>query len=401
MKKDEILRGINKIEPWVIDVRREFHMCPELGEQEFKTAERIMKYLEEMEISYKKEVFKTGIVADIPGEDRSRTIAFRADMDALPIQDKKAVPYASKNPGICHACGHDTHMAMNLGIARYFYENKIMPPCNIRLIFQPAEETVGGAKPMIEEGALEGVDYIYGIHISEEIDAGQIMIKYGAMNASSDTLKITVRGKSCHGAYPANGVDAIVIAANLIVALQSIVSRNVDSRESAVITIGTINGGTQGNIVADKVELRGTLRTLNPKVRALALEKIKALVETLPAAYGGSGEFVREEGYTSLINHDEAIDMIKKNGIELLGEENVVESKVSKMGVEDFAYFVEKVPGAMFNVGGRNREKGITETAHNGGFDIDESALAVGVTMEILNLYSTYEKLIVRSKIKE
>ena len=388
-----LLQEVKDIEKWLIEVRRDFHQFPEVGEQEFRTMDKIVHYLEEMNIPYKKNIFKTGVVANIPGTDFDTTIAFRADMDALPILDLKKTDYASKNKGVCHACGHDTHMTMNLGIARYFFEKKIVPPCNIRLIFQPAEETVGGAKPMIEAGVLEGVDYIYGIHISEEIPAGQIMIKYGAMNASSDTLILKVKGKSCHGAYPGNGVDAIVIASNLIVALQTIVSRNIDSRESAVITIGKISGGTAGNIVADSVELRGTLRTLNPETRALALDKIKTLVETLPLAFGGTGEFLREEGYTSLINHDAALDIVKSNGIALLGKENVVESKVSKMGVEDFAYFLEKVPGAMFNVGSRNSLKNIVASAHNGAFDVDESSLSIGVAMEILNIYSTYNKI--------
>ncbi|MGL5126539.1 MAG: M20 metallopeptidase family protein [Fusobacteriaceae bacterium] len=391
---NNLLEQVKDIENWLIEVRRDFHQFPELGENEFRTMDKIVDYLEEMGISYKKNIFKTGVIADIQGIDPSITIAFRGDMDALPILDLKQTDYASKNKGVCHACGHDTHMTMNLGIARYFFMKKIVPPCNIRLIFQPAEETVGGAKPMIEAGALEGVDFIYGIHISEEISAGQIMIKYGSMNASSDTLIIKVKGKSCHGAYPSDGVDAIVIASNLIVALQSVVSRNIDSRESAVITIGKISGGTAGNIVADCVELRGTLRTLNPETRAKALDKIRTLVETLPLAFGGVGEFIREESYTSLINHDLALDIVKANGIALLGESNVIESKVSKMGVEDFAYFVEKVPGAMFNVGSKNIEKNIVAPAHNGAFDVDESSLAIGVAMEILNLYSTYEKII-------
>ncbi|MGL6169800.1 MAG: M20 metallopeptidase family protein [Fusobacteriaceae bacterium] len=391
---NNLLEQVKDIENWLIEVRRDFHQFPELGENEFRTMDKIVDYLEEMGISYKKNIFKTGVIADIQGIDPSITIAFRGDMDALPILDLKQTDYASKNKGVCHACGHDTHMTMNLGIARYFFMKKIVPPCNIRLIFQPAEETVGGAKPMIEAGALEGVDFIYGIHISEEIPAGQIMIKYGSMNASSDTLIIKVKGKSCHGAYPSDGVDAIVIASNLIVALQSVVSRNIDSRESAVVTIGKISGGTAGNIVADCVELRGTLRTLNPETRTKALDKIRTLVETLPLAFGGVGEFIREESYTSLINHDLALDIVKANGIALLGESNVIESKVSKMGVEDFAYFVEKVPGAMFNVGSKNIEKNIVAPAHNGAFDVDESSLAIGVAMEILNLYSTYDKII-------
>lgn len=393
MEKKKIFDEIKKIEPWLIQVRRDFHREPELSEKEFLTAEKIKKYLDDMEIPYRSGIFNTGIIADIPGEDGTKTIAFRSDMDALPIIDLKDAEYASKNPGVCHACGHDAHMSMNLGIARYFSETGTVPPCNVRLIFQPAEETVGGAKSMIEAGALDGVDYIFAIHVSEEIEAGQILIKYGAMNASSDTLKIQVKGKSCHGAYPSGGTDAIVIAANLIMSLQTVVSRNIDSRDSAVITLGTINGGTQGNIVADHVEMKGTLRTLNPAVRKNALERIGTLITALPEAYGGRGIFIREEGYTSLINHDGAVDIIKRNGTELLGSDNVIESKVSRMGVEDFAYFLEKIPGAMFYVGTGNKENGIEAPTHNGAFDIDESALAVGTAMEVLNLYSAYEFL--------
>ena len=377
---------------WLIDVRRDFHSHPELGQQEFRTMNKICEYLDEMGISYKKEIFKTGVIAEIEGENRDYTIALRADIDALPIEDRKTCNYSSKNQGVCHACGHDAHTTIALGVARYFAKNKIVPPCNLRFFFQPAEETVGGAKPMIKEGALENVDCVLGLHVDEYLPTGEIGIKYGAMNASSDTLKINIHGKSCHGAYPSDGVDAILVASHVMIALQSIVSRNCDARDSAVVTIGTINGGTQGNIIADKVQLVGTLRTLNPEVRTMALRRIKEMVTNIPKGFGGSGEFIREEGYTALINHDKEVDIIKENATKLLGEDKIYEKKVANMGVEDFAYFIENTPGAFFTLGVKNQSKGIDSPAHNGLFDIDEDALPIGVEMQIMNIYSAYNK---------
>lgn len=391
MEQEIIKRKVEEIAEWLISVRRDFHSHPELGQQEFRTMNKICEYLDEMGISYKKEVFKTGIIAEIKGENSDYTIALRADIDALPIQDKKNCEYSSKNEGVCHACGHDAHTTIALGVVRYFAKNKIIPPCNLRFFFQPAEETVGGAKPMIKEGALENVNCVFGLHVDEYLETGKIGIKYGAMNASSDTLKIKIKGKSCHGAYPSNGVDAIMVASHVMVALQSIVSRNIDARENGVITLGTIHGGTQGNIIAEEVELVGTLRTLNPEVRKVMLKRIEEIVTQLPIAFGGKGEFIREEGYTALINHDEEVNIIKKNGEMLLGKENIFEKQLANMGVEDFAYFIENTPGAFFTLGIKNEAKGIDSPAHNGAFDIDEEALKIGVILQIMNIYLKYQ----------
>lgn len=392
MDINNIKKLVEDEKQWLIDVRRDFHSHPELGQQEFRTMNKICEYLDKMGIYYKKGIFKTGIIAEIEGENSDYTIALRADIDALPIEDRKACDYSSKNKGVCHACGHDAHTTIALGIARYFAKNKIIPSCNLRFIFQPAEETVGGAKPMIKEGALENVDCVFGLHVDEYLPTGEIGIKYGAMNASSDTLKINIYGKSCHGAYPSDGVDAILVASHVMIALQSIVSRNCDARESAVVTIGTINGGTQGNIIADKVQLVGTLRTLNPEVRAMALRRIEEIVTNIPKSFGGNGEFIREEGYTALINHDKEVDIIKENATKLLGADKIYEKKVANMGVEDFAYFIENTPGAFFTLGVKNQAKGIDSPAHNGLFDIDEDALPIGVEMQIMNIYSAYNK---------
>lgn len=391
MEQEKFVREVKSFDKWLIDVRRDLHSHPELGQQEYRTMGKICEYLDAMKISYKKGIFKTGVIADIMGKDKSYTIAIRADIDALPIQDKKKCEYSSKNQGVCHACGHDAHTTIALGVVKYFAETKEIPPCNIRILFQPAEETVGGAKPMIEEGALKGVDCIFGLHVDEGLEIGKIGIKYGAMNASSDTLKIKIKGKSCHGAYPSEGIDAIMIASHVMIALQSIVSRNIDARDNGVITLGTIHGGTQGNIIAEEVELVGTLRTLDSKVRKKMLERIEEIVTQLPIAFGGKGEFRREEGYTALINHDKEVDIIKKNGESLLGKENIFEKKLANMGVEDFAYFIEKTPGAFYTLGVKNSKKGIEASAHNGLFDIDEDALKLGVILQLMNIYLKYE----------
>ncbi|WP_297596158.1 M20 family metallopeptidase [uncultured Cetobacterium sp.] len=388
MKINTLKENAMKIERWLTEVRRDFHEHPELGEQEYRTHDKICEYLKAMGIEHRT-IFKTGVIADIEGEDKSFTVALRGDIDALPILDKKNVEYASKNKGVCHACGHDAHTTIVLGVAKFFYETGIKPPFNIRLMFQPAEETDGGAKPMIEEGALENVDVVYGLHVDDTIDVGMIGIKYGAMNASSDTLNLTIEGESCHGAYPSRGVDALLIAAHVIVAIQSIVSRNLDARESGVITFGTINGGTQGNIVANKISLTGTLRTLNPEVRERMKRRIKEIVETLPLAFGGRGKVDIKPGYTALINHDKYVDIVKKSANQLFGIESIYEKQLANMGVEDFAYFLEKREGSFFTLGVRNREKNIDVQAHNGGFDIDEKALTNGVMMQILNIYNS------------
>ncbi|MEG0134429.1 MAG: amidohydrolase [Cetobacterium sp.] len=382
------MEKVMKLKKWLIEIRRDFHQYPELGMNEFRTMGQICKYLDEMGIKYKKNIANTGIIADIKGEDETFTVALRADMDALPIQDNKEVDYASKIQGRCHACGHDAHMSILLGVAKYFSSEKIKPPYNIRLLFQPAEETVGGAKPMIEAGALENVDLVFGLHMDENIETGMIGIRYGSMNASSDTLRIKIYGESCHGAYPSKGVDAIVIAAHTIIGLQSIVSRNLDARESGVITIGKINAGTAGNIVSDYVELVGTLRTLNPDVRKRMLKRIDEMVTTLPIAYGGKGEFIREEGYTALVNHERPVTIVKENAIELFGPDKVYEKDMANMGVEDFAYFIEEVPGAFFTLGCKNKLNNNCFPAHNGNFDIDEDSLVYGVMMQIMNIYN-------------
>lgn len=393
MNRENILQNIEKNNQWFINTRRELHKIPELDFELPKTVAYVTSLLDEMGLTYKTGVGKSGIAVDIEGKNKDITIALRADMDALPILECGNKEYSSTISGHMHACGHDVHTAILLGVAKTISENRDSLPCNVRLLFQPAEETTGGALPMIEDGCLEGVDAIFGLHVDPTIECGVIGIKYGAYCASSTDVIIEVEGKSCHGAYPSQGIDAIVATCGIVTNLQSVISRNIDSRDSAVLSFGKIIGGEKENIVAQNVRVSGTLRTLSPEIKNKVKERVKEMVEFTAKGYGATGKVTYKDSYTALINHDEYIDIVKENGKELLGDSGIYVKTLANMGVEDFAYFVEKVPGAFFNLGVGNKKKGITAPLHNDKFDIDEDSLKIGVALQIFNILSAYDKL--------
>lgn len=386
---------IEAMDPWLRKVRREFHQWPELGTEEFKTNERIVSLLKEMGIEESKTIAQTGVVALISGGRPGKTIALRADMDALPIKEKAEMSYASKNLGIMHACGHDAHMTILLGVAKALHKYRKDLKGNVKLVFQPAEETVGGAERMIAEGVLQNpeVDLVYGLHVAPELEVGTVGIRYGQMNASSDTLEVKVKGKNTHGAYPHRGVDAILIAGELITGLQSIISRNVDPRDAAVLSFGKILGGSQGNIVADEVILTGTLRTFDPEVRSMVKEKIIQMVKALPRAFGGEGDISIKPGYSALINHRETTKIVEEQAIKVLGEENVKFIESPSLGVEDFSFFLQHKKGTFFRLGVGNKKKGITAPGHSKEFDIDEDSLGIGVYLQIMNTLFSMEEM--------
>lgn len=388
MKRKSILEEAREINDWLIDIRRDFHKNPELGFQEIRTQGKIMEYLDQLGIKYKK-IANTGVLGIIRGKKEGKTVALRADMDALPIQDAKDVPYKSTVPGKMHACGHDAHTTILLGAARLLKKREDEISGNVKLFFQPAEETFGGAKPMIEQGAMDSpkVDAVFGLHVSGNIRVGEIGIRYGKMNASSDTIKIIIRGNSSHGAYPHRGTDAIVISASIISSLQSIVSRNIDPLNSAVVTLGTINGGSQDNIIADRVELKGTLRSLDPETREETKKRIEKIVTKTAESMGGIGQVEWEEGYIALINNDDMVDIAKDSGISILGENNVHELGKPSLGVEDFSYFAEAAPAAFFRLGCKTKDS-LEKEAHHPLFDIDEECLSIGVALQVNNALS-------------
>lgn len=388
MTNEKILDKAREIKEWLTQVRREFHQYPELGTEEYMTAQKIASYLEDLKIEYLTGVAGTGVVGIIRGQSGGKTVALRADMDALPIEDAKNTPYKSKVKGKMHACGHDAHMTVVLGAARVLkgLENELSG--NVKLFFQPAEETIGGAKRMIEEGVMENplVDVVLGLHVNPEIPTGSISLKYGKVNAASDIFTINIYGQSGHGAYPHSATDAITAAAQVITALQTIVSRNVDPRDCAVISPGTIKGGSISNIIADKVEITGIVRTLSPVTRKEILRRLEDLIKHVAAGLGARGEVIWEEGYPSLINTDEFVDLIRRNAEDLLGKEKVHILTEASLGVEDFAYFLEKTPGAFFGLGCACKEKRITHSLHNKHFDIDEDCLSIGVALQVKNV---------------
>ena len=374
---------------YIIAMREYFHENPELSFKEFKTADRLEKELKDMGLNPKR-ITETGIIADIKGKGK-KTVAIRADIDALPVTEENKVDYVSKNKGVMHACGHDTHMAMLLGAAKMLIAEKEKLNGNIRLIFQPAEELPpGGAVGMIKNGALDGVDYIIGQHIMGFIPAGKIAIYYKEMMANADEFDIKIHGKGGHGSAPQDSIDAVYITAHLIEMLNTIVSREIDPQEPAVITTGTVNSGYRYNIIAAHAELTGTVRTFNIEVQEKIIKRIKDILEGLKSIYGIEYEYEYKKGYPVLVNNEKIAKYIEEAAKRVVGKDNIIYPKPN-MGGEDFAYFLQKVPGSYYFIGGSNPERGIDSMNHSPTFDVDESALYTGAkvlkeaAMEILN----------------
>ncbi|ARD85521.1 N-acyl-L-amino acid amidohydrolase [Ferroplasma acidiphilum] len=376
-------------EEYIIAMREYFHENPELSFKEFKTADRLEKELRDMGLNPKR-ITETGIIADIKGKGK-KTVAIRADIDALPVTEENKVDYVSKNKGVMHACGHDTHMAMLLGAAKMLIAEKEKLNGNIRLIFQPAEELPpGGAVGMIKNGALDGVDYIIGQHIMGFIPAGKIAIYYKEMMANADEFDIKIHGKGGHGSAPQDSIDAVYITAHLIEMLNTIVSREIDPQEPAVITTGTVNSGYRYNIIAAHAELTGTVRTFNTEIQEKIIKRIKDILEGLKSIYGIEYEYEYKKGYPVLVNNEKIAKYIEEAAKRVVGKDNIIYPKPN-MGGEDFAYFLQKVPGSYYFIGGSNPERGIDSMNHSPTFDMDESALYTGAkvlkeaAMEILN----------------
>ena len=377
LKLDDLVRDA---EEWAIALRRDLHQWPELGNEEYRTAERIKRELEDMDIDFQ-EMISTGVVGSIfKGADK-KTVALRADMDALPIQETTLLPFASGRKGIMHACGHDVHMAVVLGTARVLNEIKDEINTNVKFIFQPAEETTGGARRMIRRGCLSPkTDFMLGLHVKPDLPAGTIGIKYGKVHASSDTFQITVKGKHSHGAYPEMGIDAIAAAAQIVCGAQSIVARNVSPLNSAVITFGSFHGGTAVNLIADTVVLEGTIRALDTYSREFLKCRLKEIAQSIAKAYGARAEVKFKKGYPVLTNDNLVVDTVKEALICETAIEKVVELKEPTMGVEDFSYYLEKVPGAFFFLGSgyKGREN---QGIHSGGFEVDETCIGIGIQL--------------------
>lgn len=387
----ENIRNIIKnenIDTEAIALRRHIHQNPELSEMEFKTMELICQKLSELNIPYRKNVAGTGITGLIEGGFPGKTVGLRADMDALPIEEmNKELSYCSNVKGVMHACGHDAHTAILWGVAAVLSKIRSSLHGNVKLIFQPAEETVGGAERMIAEGCLENphVDCMLGLHVEPDIPSGKIGLKYGKMYAASDMLTLKVYGRSCHGARPDEGVDAILTAAQILNNVQSFVSRNVSPVDSAVCSFGTIHGGNVRNQIADYVELTGIIRTLDPETRLYARERIKTICEQTALMLGGRAELIIQPSYSPLINTDTMVDRVRETAESIIGKENIVMRKDPSLGVEDFAYFAAARPACFFHLGcGIEGQK--QRVCHSSCFNIDESCIPLGIELQCENV---------------
>ncbi len=371
---------ISAIESEIIDIRRDIHMHPELGFEEHRTAAIIAEKLQSLGIRVRQRVGKTGVVGDLEGKHPGPTIALRADMDALPIQETSELSYKSKHDGIMHACGHDGHVAILLGTAGVLSKIKENLHGRLRFIFQPSEEKDGGAAYMIDDGCLEGVDEIYGIHLWNYSEFGEIGSRPGAILAATDSLKIEVRGTGGHGAMPQGTVDAIVVSSHLIDALQTIISRNVDPLHNAVITIGTIHGGDNHNVIASRVRMEGTVRTFSEAVDKKIRDRIYQIAQGLQNAFGAAIEVTIENGYPATINNPRLFDKLMAAAEKVAGDR--ARTITPFMGGEDFAYYAQKVPGCFFFIGSSPSGKPAGAVPHHcSHFDFDEKALLVGASV--------------------
>lgn len=385
----ELNQLIKEAEKWSISLRRDFHRWPELGNNEFRTSERIKSELDQLNIKSEK-MLKTGVVGFLENQ-RGKTIALRADMDALPIQEAVSFPFASERKGIMHACGHDVHMAVLLGAAMVLSNIKNEINGSVKFIFQPAEETTGGAKRMIKKGCLEPkTDYILGLHVKPDLPAGTIGIKYDKVHASSDTFQITVKGKTSHGAYPEQGIDSLIASAQIVTGMQSIISRNISPLDSAVITIGSIHGGNAVNLIADTVILEGTIRSLDYHSRELLKTRLKEMSNWTAQAYGVKAEVRFQKGYPTLVNDNRIVDIIRNTAICETAVEKVVKLKDPTMGVEDFSYYLEKVPGAFFFLGSGYNGKD-NEGLHSERFEVDEKCIGIGIELYVMSVLKLLE----------
>ncbi|WP_172254560.1 M20 metallopeptidase family protein [Saccharibacillus deserti] len=361
----------------IVQWRRHMHAHPELSFQETQTAEFIADTLESFGYRVRTGVGGNGILADLAGANPGPAIAFRADFDALPIEEENDVPYKSNNPGVMHACGHDGHTSTLLGVAKVLAGRQQELRGSLRFIFQHAEEKLpGGAIAMIEDGALEGIDEVYGAHLASYMPLGKLSVSSGPSMAAVDSFDITVQGKGGHGAKPHQTVDAIVVGSQLVASLQHIVARHINPLHPAVVTVGVFRAGSAFNVIADKAKIEGTVRSFDPEVRRQLERDIRDMVHGITLAEHATYELDYVNGYPALVNPPEQAEQVRDIFVRTFGEEALYGLDAS-MGAEDFAYYLQHRPGHFFNVGSQNDSEDTAFPHHHPRFDIDERALLI------------------------
>lgn len=374
-----VLQEANALSPQITAWRRDFHMHPELGFQEFRTSGKVAEELRSLGLETATGVGKTGVVAVI-GEGEP-VVAIRADMDALPLQEKNDVPYASQTPNVMHACGHDSHTAMLLGAAQILATMPDRPPGEIRLLFQPCEETddgeKSGAERMIDDGALDGVDRVIALHVSSELPSGQLVIEDGFITANADNFYAVIRGVGAHGAHPDLGVDPIYLLGHVINAIQGIRSRRIDPIRPAVVTIGTVHAGLGENVIPDEAHLTGTLRSYDDDTREKLIAELERALG-VARSLGGDYELRVHKGCPSTFNNAGVAQVIRGTMTDVIGASSILQQPPS-MGGEDFSWMTRRAPGAMFLLGAKRDE--VSRPHHNPLFDLDESVFPIGTAL--------------------
>ena len=390
LEEDQVVQAtalrddIDESMPGVVADRRDFHEQPELPFQEVRTSSIVADRLRALGVEdVRTGIAQTGVTGLIRGQKpgAGKTVLLRADMDALPILEENEVEYRSQTPGVMHACGHDAHTAMLLGVTRLLMDRRHEFAGTVKVLFQPAEESPpGGAKPMIEAGVLEDpqVDAAFGLHIDQNNPVGVIELRPGPAMAAADRFHMVIQGKGGHGAKPHETIDPIVIGAQIVTALQTLVSRVIDPTEEAVVTVGMFQAGKAFNVIPDTAELGGTVRTFDPKNRDLLEERIGTLARGIATAMGADLAYTYTRGYPATVNHPEMAELVREEAARGVGTEGVLQAPL-RMGAEDFSYFLEEVPGAFWFVGSQNSERGLVWGHHHPRFDLDEAALPIGM----------------------
>ncbi len=395
MSDEDFKTDVGPLRQQLIDWRRDFHRHPELGFQEHRSANLIADRLHALGYQVKTGIATTGVVGLLEGKQPGSVVMARFDMDALPIAEENKVDYASQDPGVMHACGHDAHMAIGLGVATLMAQRRDEVAGTLKLAFQPAEEGGDGAKAMIEEGVLEDPcpDVFLATHVWNELPAGIIDVTPGAIMAAAEKWHCTVQGKGGHGAAPHQTTDPIVATAQIVTALQTIVSRNVGPLETAVVTVGSVHGGDAFNVIPPRVDLTGTIRSYSPRVREMVLQRVREIIEGVAAACGAEAGLEITPLTPAVVNDAKVAQVVRTAAEAVVGPENVTTGERT-MGSEDAAFFMQKVPGCYFFLGSANPERGLDAPHHNPHFDFDEDVLTIGVAamMHALAHYLLHEE---------
>ena len=375
----EIKKIAKDFAPRLIEIRRHIHAHPELSGEEYQTSAYIAGVLSSYGLNVTESVGKTGVLGELAGSGSDlRTLAIRTDMDALPIQESAKLDFASRKQGVMHACGHDVHSTLGLGTAMVLSQLSDKLPGDVRFLFQPAEEIAQGAKWMVKDGAIEGVDAIYGVHVFPSIPARRIGIRYGALTSAADELEIVIEGESGHGARPHQAIDAIWIAAQVITTLQQAISRTQNPLHPIVLSIGKIEGGRAHNVIADRVKMVGTVRSLHPESHANLPQWIENIVRGVCQTFGAKYQVEYRRGVPSVHNDETLTKIIEIATREAWGDESVQLLPEPSLGAEDFSVYLDKVPGCMFRLGvGHNGENNYP--LHHPKFEVDEDAIVTGV----------------------